>query len=166
MGSMRVTEVIHEIDCTPEAFWPFFWDDDAFNEAMYREGLHYRSCEILERTPTFRRIRLVPKLDLPRPVLRVIGDQFAYEDHATLDRTEHELRWKMVPNRMADRLHMAGSMTLSPTPNERSSLRYQVELDARLPGVGKLLEREMEDEVRRSWEQETSFIQRYLRERG
>ena len=156
----------HPIDCDPETFWSVFWDDDEFTKKFYLEGLEFKECEILERTETLRHIRLVPKMNLPKPVVKVLGDKFGYEDVATLDREKNELRWKMKPNTLADKLKMEGVIRIEAAGEGKCTRRDEVTIEAKIFGVGKLVESSTEDEVRTAWGKESAFINRYLKQRG
>jgi Protein of unknown function (DUF2505) len=160
---MRKPTASHTIDCDIDTFWKVFWEDEAFSTKLYLEELGFKECELLERTDTFRRIRLVPKMNLPRPVVKVLGDRFGYEDHATLDRAKNELRWEMKPNTMADKLIMRGTIRVEPAGDNRCRRSDEVSIEAKMFGVGKLIESSTEGEVRSAWSTEAAFLNRYVR---
>ena len=92
---MKTSTTSAVLPCTPEAFWAAFLDE-SYLRALYLEELECRAFDVIEIGETSRKLRIVPKMKLPAPVAKLIGDSFAYEDHGTLDRARNEWTWRMV----------------------------------------------------------------------
>src|SRR5512135_790540 len=84
------------LPCTPDALWRVFLDE-RFTRALYLEALGFKDFSVLELTDNTRKIRVVPKVNLPGVLQKLVGDRFAYEEHGTLDRARNEWTWRMVP---------------------------------------------------------------------
>lgn len=162
---MRKASSTHIYDCEPEVFWKTFFDE-AYNRALYLDELGFRGFEIIEQTPTQRKLRIVPKLDMPAPVMKLLGDSFGYEEHGSFDPQASVWRWRMVPNRLADKVTVEGTIRVEPGGPGKSKRHDEVRIEARIFGVGGLLERSTESEVTKAWDAEAAFMNRWLRERA
>ena len=158
---MRNATATHTIDCNIETFWKLFLDE-AYNKRFYLDELGFKEFEILEMTDTLRRLRGVPKLNMPKPVMMFFGDSFGYEEVASLDRDKNEWRWKVIPNTMRDKLRTEGVIRLEAMGNDKCRRIDEVNLEAKVFGIGGLIESSTEKEVRDAWEKETRFMNRWL----
>ncbi len=150
-----------DIACDADAFWAIFFDDD-YVKKLHREGLGFREIEILERTDTRRRLRAVPSLDVPEPVARLLGDRFGYVETGSLDRARGEWRWSMAPNALGDKLRTEGTIVVEATGEGRARRRDEVVIEAKVFGVGGLIESSAEKQLRASWEREAAFLNRWI----
>jgi hypothetical protein len=158
---MRRATATHAIPCDPETFWNAFWDD-AYNRALYLETMGFKELAVLEKSETQRRMRIVPKMNLPGPVAKLLGDRFGYEEVGTLDRAKNEFRWKMLPNTMADRLSTEGSVRIEPAGAGKFQRVDNFAIEAKVFGIGSMIEQSAEKEVRAAWETESAFLTRWL----
>ena len=92
---MKASTTSIVLPCTPDTFWAAFVDE-SYLRALYLEELEYRAFAVIESGETSRKLRIVPKISLPAPVARLIGESFAYEEHGTLDRARSEWTWRRV----------------------------------------------------------------------
>src|SRR5690242_3154323 len=83
------------LPCGRDTFWKVFLSPD-YARALYLEELRYKALEVLESTETSRKLRVTPRVNMPGPIEKLIGDTFTYEDHGTLDRERHVWTWQMV----------------------------------------------------------------------
>jgi hypothetical protein len=162
---MRKARATHDLACDPETFWKIFLDE-AYTTKLYRDELGFRELEILEQSETARRLRGVPKLNMPAPVTKLLGDRFGYVESGTLDRGKSEWHWRMTPNTMADKLRTEGLLRIEPLDGGRCRRTDEVTLEAKVFGIGGLIESSAEKEVRDAWQKEYAFLDRWLRDRG
>ena len=73
---MKTSTASAVLPCTPETFWAAFLDE-SYLSALYLDELESRAFAILEIAETSRKLRIVPKMRLPAPVARLIGESFA-----------------------------------------------------------------------------------------
>jgi hypothetical protein len=76
---MKTSTTSAVLPCTPETFWAVFLDESYLN-ALYLEELECLAFAVIEIGETSRKLRIVPKMKLPAPVAKLIGESFAYED--------------------------------------------------------------------------------------
>src|SRR5437899_2227982 len=104
MGKFTLT---HEINCDADTFWKVFLDK-AFNEALFRQGLKFPRFDIVEQretdTEVIRKVSGEPKMDLPGPIQKLLGNGFSYTEEGKLDKASKTWRFKMTPSTLADKM--------------------------------------------------------------
>jgi len=161
---MRKANAAHVINCDIETYWKVFLDAE-FTKKMHLDELGSKKLEILELTDNERRMAIVPTLAMPGPVMKALGDSFGYEEVCSLDRERNIWSWKLVPNKMTDRLKTSGTMRLEAMDDGKCRRIDEATMEAKVFGIGGLFERSTEKEVVSTWEKEASFINRWLAER-
>jgi hypothetical protein len=154
------------VPCTTETFWKVFFDEK-FTRALYLEELQFKDFSVLELTETSRKVRVVPKVNLPGVLQKLVGDSFAYEEHGTLDRARNEWTWRMVPRK--EIVATRGKVRLEPAPGPgggQCRRHDEVIIEGKIFGVGGLIETTAEKEVRTSWAKELAFLNRWLTARA
>lgn len=162
---MRKATASHVIHCDADTFWKVFFDDE-YNRRFYLDELGFKQLEIIDKTETSRRLRGVPKLNMPGPVMKLLGDSFGYVEQGTLDRAKNEWRWKMIPNTMADKLKTEGIIRLEPAGDGKVRRLDEVTMEAKVFAIGGLIESSTEKEIRDAWEKEARFMNRWLEKKG
>jgi hypothetical protein len=158
---MRSISSSHVFSCDSDTFWKAFFDE-AYGRALYLEELQFRSFAVLEQTPTTRRMRITPKMNLPGPVEKLLGDSFAYEEQGTFDKAKNVFHWKMVPSALKDKLFTSGTITVEPAGEGKVKRTDSVSIEAKVFAVGGLIEQSAEKEMRAGWEKERKFLERWL----
>lgn len=169
---MRNATESFELPCPPEQFWRVYLDPE-YVRALYLGALGYRACEVLEVTDSSRKLRVVPKMNLPRPIESLLGDGFAYEDHGSLDRAKNEWTWRMVqPKELDPRakprrdvVTTRGTIRVTATGEGRSRRTDELVIEAKLFGVGGMIEAVAEKESRAAWAKERALLATWLAER-
>lgn len=161
---MKKLSVTHTMDCDVETFWRVFFDDE-YNKKLYLEGLSFKSFEQLEKTETKRRMRGVPKMALPGPVAKLLGDSFGYEEQGTFDKAASKFSWKMIPNTMTDKLFTSGSVKVEAAGEGKCRRISEATIEAKVFGLGGVLEGTAEKEIRDGWEKEAAFMNRWVKDK-
>ncbi len=161
---MRKLSVTHVLDCDVATFWKTFFDDE-YNQRLYKDGLSFKSFEILERSEGKRRMRGVPKLNAPAPVAKLLGDSFGYEEQGSFDEAASLYRWKMIPNTLTDKLTTQGTVKVEASGEGKVRRVSEASIEAKVFGLGGILESTAEKEIRDGWEKEAAFMNRWLREK-
>ncbi len=147
------------LPCTPETFWKIFLDE-RFTRALFLDELQFKDFAVLDKSETSRKLRLVPKVNLPGPLQKLVGDSFGYEEHGTFDRAKNEWSWRMVPRK--ELVATRGKVRVEPA-GEGQCRRYdEVIIEGKIFGLGGLIESTAEKEVRASSAKETAFLIRWL----
>jgi hypothetical protein len=147
------------LPCSVETFWKTFLDEN-YTRTLFLEELQFREVEFLERTDTSRKIRVVPKINLPGALQKLVGDSFAYEEHGTLDRGKNEWTWRMVPRK--EIVATRGRVRLEAVGEGQCRRNDEVTIEGKIFGLGGVIESTAEKEVRASWAKEAAFMTRWL----
>jgi hypothetical protein len=149
--------------CTPEKFWAVFFDEE-YCRSLYLEGLQFRDLEVLAHDESSRKLRVVPRFNLPRPVAKLIGESFAYEQHGALDREAGIFTWKMVQpgdiktGARPGMVSSSGTLRITDNGDGTCKRRDDVSLSANVFGLGGMIEGVMEKETRSTWEKEKNVF--------
>jgi hypothetical protein len=172
---MRSFSLSHEIHCDVAAFWRLFFDE-AYNVELYARALRFPRYERLElrdgERECFRRVSITPKLEVPAPVAKLLGASFSYEEEGTLDRASGVFRWRAVPgavgrsNAMADAVRVGGTLRVEPAGEGAVRRVAEFAFEAKIFGVGGLLEASLEKSLRHGWDESARFMNRWLQERA
>ena len=166
---MKTSTTSAILPCTPETFWAAFLNESYLN-ALYLDELEYRAFAVIEIGETSRKLRIVPKMKLPAPVAKLIGDSFAFEDHGTLDRAKGEWTWRMVqPTNLdskskarKDVVTMHGAVRIEAAGNGHCRRTDEFTIEAKIFGLGSLIESSIEKELLSARTKEYAFLARWL----
>ncbi len=166
---MKTSTTPAVLPCTPDTFWSSFFDE-SYLHALYLDALESRAFAVLETTDTSRKLRIVPKMNLPAPVAKLIGESFAYEEHGTLDRARNEWTWRMVqPANLdpkskprKDAVTMHGTVRIEPSGKTQSRRTDTFTIEAKIFGLGGLIESTIERELQSGRTKEYAFLKRWL----
>ncbi len=156
MKNLQETTVV---PCSVETFWNTFLDEK-FIRALFGEALGFKEFTILELSPTGRKIRTVPRMNLPSVLEKLVGDSFAYEEHGTLDRARNEWTWRMVPKK--EIVATRGKVRVEPVGDNQCRRLDEVSIEGKIFGLGGVIESTAEKEVRASSVKEQAFFTRWL----
>lgn len=165
---MNRFEVTHVIHCDEATFWRLFFSR-AFNARMYSEVFQFPEFEILEahedERSIVRKATGQPRINaLPEPVQKMLGANFRYVEESVFDKAKETWRWSMKPNLLHDRLKNEGVLWLEPDGPARVVRRVEVTVEAKMFGVGKLLEGVAAKELRAGWDRSAAFLNAWLAE--
>lgn len=166
---MKTSTTSALLPCTPETFWAAFLDE-SYLTALYLEELEYRAFAVIEIGETSRKLRIVPKMKLPAPVAKLIGESFTYEEHGTLDRARSEWTWRMVqPANLGptskprkDVVTMHGTVRVEATGDGHCRRTDEFSIEAKIFGIGGLIESSIEKELRTARAKEYAFLARWV----
>jgi hypothetical protein len=153
--------------CNPARFWSTFLDAD-YLRALYLEALQFKAFRILELTDTTRKLAVVPRMNLPGPIEKLMGDSFAYEDHGTLDRAKNEWTWRMVQpadvgaKARKELVTSRGSVRLEVLSADEVRRTDEIAIEAKMFGLGGLIESTAEKEFRSATAKEHAFLKEWL----
>jgi hypothetical protein len=163
----RVSETF-ALPCTPETFWSIFFDP-TYTRALYLDQLQFKGFTVVEQGESTRKLHIVPRVNLPGPLAKIVGDSFAYEEHGTLDRAQNVWRWRMVRpantgGKKKDMVSTSGTIRLVADGPGRCRRTDEVDIEAHLFGFGGLIESVVEKELHSSWSKELAFLERWIAE--
>jgi hypothetical protein len=162
MSTFRVT---HEINCNVETFWKIFFNKE-FNEKLYREGLGFPEFSVVSQEETETSIRRKcagrPKLNMPGPVMKLLGDGFRYTEEGTFDKAIKIWRWKMTPSTLAEKLRQEGTLKVEALGDNKCRRTAELINEAKVFGIGGLLESSAEKSLREGWDQSAIYMNNWI----
>ena len=170
---MKTSTASAVLPCTADTFWASFLDE-SYLHALYFGELESRAFAVLEIGEASRKLRIVPKMKLPAPVAKLIGESFAYEEHGTLDRAKSEWTWRMVqPANLdpkskprKDAVTMHGTVRIENSGDGHCRRTDDFTIEAKIFGLGGLLESSIEKELQTARAKEYAFFTRWVEKRG
>jgi hypothetical protein len=162
MGKFTVT---HEINCDADTFWKVFFDK-AFNEELFRKELGFPEYNILDQRETdteiVRKVAGQPKMNMPGPVMKVLGPGFKYTEEGRLQKATKTWTWKMTPSTLADKLRQTGTMRIEPVGDNKVRRVTEISMEAKIFAIGGLLESSAEKQLREGWDKSAMFMNQWL----
>ncbi len=164
MGKFTVT---HEIRCNAETFWKTFFDKD-FNVQMYKGALGFPDFQVTDQQESgdsvTRKVSAQPKMDVPGPLQKMIGQNFRYTEEGSMKRAEGIWRWKMTPSTMADKLFTSGTVRIEPIGSDKVRRIAEIHIEAKVFAVGGLIESTAEKQIRDGWDKSAVFMNKWIAE--
>jgi len=156
--------VTHELNCDAEAYWKLFFDK-AFNQALFTDELKFPRYSIDEQREgdkeIYRKVSGEPKMDIPGPLKKVLGSSFAYTEEGTYDRASKTWRFKMTTN-MGDKMRTEGTMRVEPLGPGKCRRVGEITVEAKMFGIGGMVESTSEKELRKGWDQSAVFTNKWI----
>jgi Protein of unknown function (DUF2505) len=154
----------HPMHCSSERFWTVFFDPAATRELIL-DGLGFASCDIepvVERDSVrTRSMRVTPKLDIPAVVAKLLGPKLGYTEHGRLDTKTMIWSYEIVLSVLSDRIRMGGKLHLVPD-GERCRRISKLFCEVRIFGVGGLVEKAAEKNMRDGWNRSAVWLNAWL----
>jgi hypothetical protein len=169
---MKTSNTSAVLPCTPDILWASFLNE-SYLRALYLDELESRAFAVLDIGEASRKLRIVPNMKLPAPVAKLIGESFAYEEHGTLDRATNEWTWRMVqPSNLdskrkprKDAVIMHGTIRVEPTGEGHCRRTDTFTVEAKIFGLGGLIESSIEKELQSARAKEYAFLARWVEQR-
>ena len=154
-----------------DTYWERIFFDPEYNERIYREALGFKSFSILEQTggPGERRTRSMrtePAADAPAVVRKLIGDSLSYTESGTYDPATKIWTYSIVSSALSEKLKIGGRLWAEPKGDKQIERIAEVNIEAKIFGVGGAIESFVEKTTRDSYVKATAFTNRFIAEKG
>lgn len=163
---MATFTMTHELDCSEARFWKLFFDRE-FSEKLFAD-LGFPKWEIVEQREEekeiVRIVKAVPKLDAPAPVAKALGPGFGYTEEGRFDRASKTFKFVIKPSALADKLRNEGTVRCEPVSENKCRRVVDVVAEAKIFGIGGMLEKVTEKSFRDGWGKGAEFINRWVKE--
>ena len=159
MGKFQIRHVIH---VPADRFYEEVFLNEDFNRRMYNEelGFGYELLEWNEATGR-RRSRIEPKVEVPAVIRKVLGDSVSFVEEGTYEKSTHRYDFRVVPNTLAEKIKITGDMVLQ-AQGEHCLRLVNFDIQAKIFGVGKVLESFIQKSTCDRYDQTAEFTNRYL----
>lgn len=169
---MAEARIVNELNCSESMFWDTLFLDDEFNRRLYLEELGFSAWRVLKQREISssvleREIEVMPKVsDLPGPLRALVGEGLSYREIGLLDRQRHRYDVKAHSSKLGHRLLVEGSLTTEGIDATRCRRVFAVRVEAKIFGVGGLLEKRVIADLEQNHADSASFINRHLKSLG
>lgn len=165
---MTTIAMKHEFDCDQTTFWQIFVDPE-YNQALYLKTLGFPKFQVLEEKDTeteyTRTAEGTPNMNMPGPVQKLLGANFGYSEKGRLDKAKNEWRFKITPSTLADKMRYEGIVKLEKVGEGRVRRVVDITIEAKVFGIGGMLESTAEKSMRDGWEKSAILIADWIRKK-
>ena len=162
---MKKVHLVHEIHCSAEAFWKLYFDPE-FTAALITQAVKVDDFKILKFAETDREIHRIstgrPRINAPAAIQKVIGDNFSYTDEVRFDKSTQTLRWQIRLSTFTDKTRNEGVLRVEPIGPDRIRRIADAEVEARIFGMGGIMESGMEKQMQEGWGAGAEFTNRWI----
>jgi hypothetical protein len=156
----------HDLDCDCDTFWRLFFEKD-FNEQLYK-ALQFPEWKLLDTKETdkeiIRTVKAMPKMDAPAAVVKLLGSSFGYDEEGRFDKATKTHKFIIKPNVMTEKLRNEGSVKCEPRGEGKSTRVVEIIAEAKVFGVGGMIESSFEKSFRTGWQQSADFINKWVKD--
>lgn len=156
----------HDLDCSPDRHWEVFLDN-VLNKDLYLKHLGFPHWEVLEVKETdkeiIRRVKATPKLDAPAAVVKILGDGFGYTEEGRFDREKKVFKFVITPSTLQGKLRNEGTVRCEPRGEGKCTRVVEIIAEAKVFGVGGMLESMTEKNLRDGWGKSATYINDWLK---
>ena len=97
---------------------------------------------------------------------KIIGNNFRYTEETRWNKSTKIAAFKGIPSTQADKLKTEGSMRVEALPGNRCKRVVDFTTEAKIMLVGGMLEDTAEDNMRKSYNKNAVFMQKWLADKG
>lgn len=167
---MTDTRIEHTIQASQETFWKVFFSDD-YNQALFLKELQFDEWKIvsLDDKPDRleRVVDVIPKLpDLPGPLKKLAEDGAGYRERNVFDKKANRMSVSIEPSSLAGKLTIAGTIRTEPLGDNQCKRIVELQVNAKVFGIGGLIEGKVISEVKASYDKAAAFTNRWVKEKG
>lgn len=156
-------DIRHELPMSVERFWAEIFRSEEFNRALYIEhmGCGYE-LEVWDPATGERRARVWPNKNVPQALIPLIGDKLGFVEEGTCDDDAERYDFRVVPSSFSERIRVGGTVVTRPLSEQTCERTVTFEIEARMFGIGRLVENLLESGTRDSYDKNLSFIKAYF----
>lgn len=166
---MKERRIEHTYDCSAEAFWDQIFLDDEYNRKLFVGELHFSEWRVVRSeqrgTELHRVIEATPPLgELPGVLKKLLSEGLGYEERGVLDRKNLRYKLEVTPRSLASKLTIQGELTTVPVSEKSCRRIYVARAEARVLGVGGMIEQRLLDDIEKSYNKSAVFTNRWIAE--
>lgn len=162
--------VQHTYPIAAERFFTEMFFDPDYNRALYLDGLGFEAFAVeredrdADGLVEHRTVRVQPKLNMPKPVAKLLGSAFTYREVGVMEGEAWET--EILPSRLADKVQLRTTMTVAPVGEDTCLRTAEFDINVRIFGLGKVFEGFIERTLRENYQTASTFSARWLSQRG
>jgi hypothetical protein len=157
--------VTHELRCSVDTFWRLFFDAP-FNDALYLGHLGFPQFKVVEQrdaeTRITRKVVGQPKMSVPAPVAKLLGQNFGYTEDGTFEKATKVWTYKITPSALAGKMRNEGTLRVEAIGEGKVRRVADLLVECSVFGLGGLIESSTEKQLRDGWDASAAFTNRYV----
>jgi hypothetical protein len=157
----------HDLDCDCDRFWQLFLHEKDFNETLFKE-LEFPEWKLVEQRDEpdeiVRIVKATPKMEAPAAVAKLLGDRFGYREEGRFEKKTKIYRFVIEPTTMKEKLRNEGVVRCEPRGEGKSRRVVDITAEAKVFGIGGVIESSFEKSYRTGWGKSAEFINRWVKE--
>lgn len=167
---MRYT-IKHIFNTDIDTFWDKIFFDREYNDTLFKQHLGFTVYDVLELEKkddgsVTRRVRGVPKAEIPAAVKKVLGDSAGYTEVGRFDPKARRFHVEVIPNTAADKIKTKLAMWVEPRGDEKVERFVEVDNQVKIFGVGKMVESVIEKQTRDNYGRAADFTNKWIADKG
>lgn len=152
----------NDLEPDVDKMWDLLCDAD-YMRRYHLEGLGFQDFAVEQEDwrgeVLHRVIKVVPRLDMPGPLKKLFGETMSYREHAHFDRSTKVWRWHTDMPGPGKKIQIGGSIEILPGRGDWGcSRRTHFEVEAKILGIGGMIEKTIKKESIDNYERAARFI--------
>jgi hypothetical protein len=161
--------VEHTIDLPADQFFEHIYFNEDFNNHLFQE-LAFKERAVLEQVDQgdtiFRRVRLVPVRDIPRPFKKALrGASLAFEEQTRFHKLQQRADIVVIPAIKPDKVKVCGTFWIESDAPDRCKRLFEVDVKVNVFAVGPMAEKLILADIVKGHDKAAEVTNRYIRER-
>ncbi len=159
-------ELVQHFETDPQTFWTVFFDE-AYNEALFRDGLKVIERTVLDSKENdqeiSRVVRVTPAEAVPAAVQKLIGGDTTYVEHTTYRKGSNEahIKVEMLADRIKSKFSFNSVIRVEPDGNGIKRT-LAGELKVKIPLMGGNIEKLVAEGLQRNDRKAAEFMSQWL----
>lgn len=150
------------LDCSEQEFWERIFRSEDFNRYLY-EGLGFEyELQAWDPKAGYRRAKVSPGHQMPRPLAKVLGERFSYVEEGTFDPEAERYEFRVIPSALPDRISAMGVVVVDAVSELQCERKVTVEFRADVLGLGRLIEAYLVASTREQYAKNAALVNEYL----
>jgi len=150
-------DIAGDYQVSVDQFWSAVFFQPEFNDYLHSDGLGFKGYEITAETvhtdgSRTRSLIAYPSTPIPRPLQRVLGRSISYIEQGEFDPVRRCWITDVTVPSLGKRLSLKSEMSFRDTSPGQSQRKVEFNIEARILGVGRLIEKFVESALRENYE--------------
>lgn len=156
----------HTLDIDEDTFWKQLFFDEEFNRALYQDHLKFHTFKVLEYEEKpdgviIRRTENAPPVEVPKAIEKALGNATSYIEDGRFDPVAKKFVFTASPT-ATDKIQTRGEVWCEERGEKRIERIVRVEVNAKIFGVGKVVENTIEQQTRQQYDKATEFTRQWI----
>ncbi len=110
----------------------------------------------------WRNMEVEPQLDLPPRIQKFIKGKMGYKEKGRFDKNKEKFFLEHTTAALGNKLHLSGDFVVVPLGEHACRREATIRVDVRVFGIGSLIERAIERNIHKGWNNSAQFMNSWL----